>query len=172
MSNVADPRWDAVEEGAELLQTGELDEAITELLRVTAEQPDNDLAHNLLGTAFFEKREYEKALKCYVRALEIAPKFVGAMVGAGHALRMLGRTEHALRLARQALLVSKEDPDALFLAGCLCFARGETHAAKTYLERFLDTKPEIEAAMEARGMLKALDEGVPDADRDDDGDDD
>lgn len=159
MSNVTDPRWDAVEEGAELLQTGELDEAVAELLRVTTNEPENDLAHNLLGTAFFEKREYEKALKCYVRALEIAPKFVGAMVGAGQSLRMLGRTEHALRLARQALLVSKEDPDALFLAGCLCYARGEGFAAKGYLERFLETKPEIEAALEARGMLKAIDGG-------------
>jgi tetratricopeptide (TPR) repeat protein len=155
MSN-ADERWDAVEEGAELLQTGELEEAVAELMRVTEAQPENDLAHNLLGTAFFEKRDYEKALKCYVRALEISPKFVGAMVGAGQSLRMLGRAEHALRLARQALLVSKEDPDALFLAGCLCYARGEGHAAKTYLDRFLETKPEIEAAIEARGMLKSI----------------
>ncbi len=157
-----------MEEGAELLQTGELDEAVAELMRVTEAQPDNDLAHNLLGTAFFEKREYDKALKCYVRALEIAPKFVGAMVGAGQSLRMLGRAEHGLRLARQALLVNKDDPDALFLAGCLCYARGEGHAAKVYLDRFLDTKPEIEAAIEARGMLKAIEGDVSDVEDQDD----
>ena len=40
--------------------------------------------------------------------------------------------------------------------GLTHYARGEAAAAKRYLERFLDSKPEVEAAQEARGLLQIL----------------
>ncbi|MFO0693018.1 MAG: tetratricopeptide repeat protein [Polyangiales bacterium] len=151
-----DERWEQVEEGVELLETGAVDEAVAELLRAVEAHPENELAHCFLGNAFFEKEDYDRALKCYVAALERAPRYVGAMIGAGQTLRMLGQHDKALRMARQVLLVEKDDPDALYLAGCVHFQRGENHAAATYLQRFLETRPEIEVALEVEGMLKVL----------------
>lgn len=149
-------RWDSAQEGAELLREGSIDEAIEELERVCLVQPDNPYALYFLGNAHFEKGHYEKALKAYVTALERQPEYLGAMVGAGHALRMLGRSEQALRMARQALARAKDDPDAHYLMGVVHFQRGEGAAAREHLERFLESRPEIEAALEVEGMLQVL----------------
>lgn len=149
-------RWDAAAEGAELLREGSVDDAIEELERVCLEQPDNEYAFCFLGNAHFEKGSFEKALKAYVTALERQPAYLGAMVGAGHALRMLGRTEQALRMGRQALMRAKDDPDAHYLMGVVHFQRGEAAAARHHLERFLASRPETEVAMEVEGMLQVL----------------
>lgn len=156
MGTVEDARWDEVEEAVEMLTVGELDEALAALLAVVEQSPDNELAHYYLGNAYFEKEAYEEALKRYVRALELAPRFVAAMVGAGQTLRFLGQHDKALRIAREALAVNANDPDALYLAGCVCFQRGEKHQSSVYLQRFLDTAPEIEIALEVQGMLRVL----------------
>lgn len=156
MTVASDPDWDEVEEAVEMLAVGELPEAIAELERILARSPENALAHYYLGNALFEQERFEQALRGFVRALELAPRFVAAMVGAGQTLRFLGEHDKALRIAREALAVKKDDPDALYLAGCLCFQRGEKHQATVYLDRFLETGPEIEAALEVRGMLRVL----------------
>ncbi|HEY8432779.1 MAG TPA: tetratricopeptide repeat protein, partial [Sandaracinaceae bacterium] len=106
--------------------------------------------------AHFEKGNFEKAMKAYVLALERAPDYLGAMVNLGHTLRMLGRYDQALRMGRQVLARSPNDPDALYLMGLVHFARGEEAAARDYFQRFLDTRPELEVAQEVRGMLEIL----------------
>lgn len=149
-------RWDAAQEGAELVREGEHDAAIEELERVIEDDPDNPYAYFFLGAAHFEKGNFEKAMKAYVLALERAPDYLGAMVNLGHTLRMLGRYDQALRMGRQVLARSPNDPDALYLMGLVHFARGEEAAARDYFQRFLDTRPELEVAQEVRGMLEIL----------------
>lgn len=149
-------RWDAAQEGAELVREGEYDAAIAELERVLEDDPDNEYAYFFLGAAHFEKGNFEKAMKAYVLALDRAPGYLGAMVSLGHTLRMLGRYDQALRIGREVLARSPEDADALYLLGLVHFARGEESAAAGYLRRFLDTRPELEVAQEARGLLEIL----------------
>ncbi len=149
-------KWSEVEEGIELLQIGEREEAVNELLKVATAHPANEYAHFFLGNAYYERETYPQALKCFVTTLSIAPKHLGAMIGAGQSLRMLGEHEKALRMGRQVLGLRKDDPDALFLVGAVHFQRGEEHAAKLHLERFLHTNPEIEIALEVEGMLQML----------------
>jgi len=138
------------------LAEGEPEQAVVELSRVVAESPANEYAHFYLGTAHFERNDYERALACYVRALELVPTYVGARVAAGQTLRLLGRHEHALRMGRAVLEQDKADPDALHLCGMVCFQRAEYAAARAYLERFLETSPELEVALEVEGMLQIL----------------
>lgn len=151
-----DDRWDAAQEGAELLREGELDAAIVELETVIGADPDNEYAHFFLGNVHFEQGTFDKAMKAFVLALEKAPEYVGAMVNLGHTLRMLGRYEQALRMGAQVLARNKDDPDGLYLMALAHYARGEEAAAKKYLERYLETGPEVEAAQEARGLLEIL----------------
>jgi tetratricopeptide (TPR) repeat protein len=149
-------RWEAAQEGAELVREGDLEGAIRELERVLGDDPDNAYAYYFLGAAHFEGSSFEKAMKAYVLALERAPDYVGAMVSLGHTLRMLGRYDQALRMGRQVLDRKKDDPDALHLMGLTHYARGDEAAAASYLKRFLETKPELEVAQEARGLLEIL----------------
>jgi tetratricopeptide (TPR) repeat protein len=147
-------KWDQVEEGIELLQVGELDQAVAELSRVAEAHADNEYAHFFLGNAFYEKHDFARALKCYVAAIELVPDYVGAMIAAGHTLRLLGDHNRALKMGSRVLRLRKDDPDGLHLLGMLHFQRGEHAAARGFLERFLMTRPEIEVALEVEGMLQ------------------
>lgn len=140
----------------ELLHTGELDRAIAELLRVIREDPRNEYAFYFLGHAYFEKEAYPEALKSYVEALTLAPEYLGAMLGAGQTLRMMGEHDRAIRMGQRVLQNREDDADALFLVGATYFQKGENQAAKRYLERFLQTQPELEVALEVEGMLQVI----------------
>lgn len=164
----SEDRWQAAEEGAELLREGEVEAALTELQRVVSDDASNEYGFFFLGNVWFEKQDFDRALKCYVRALEIEPRYRGAMVAAGHALRMLGRSDQAIRMGRQALVRDKDDADALYLLGLLHFQRGDKAKAMEYFEHFVATGPEVEVAMEVRGMLQVLrGEVVPSTTEDD-----
>lgn len=149
-------RWEAAVEGAELLREGENEAAIDELERVLADDPDNEYALFFLGNAWFAREDFTKALKAYVTALEKKPAYLGAMIGAGHTLRMMGKLEQAIRMGKQALLAQRDDADALHLLGLVHFQRGDKAQAREYLERFLATRPEIEVATEVNGLLQML----------------
>lgn len=148
--------WDEAQEGAELLAEGEAARAVQVLEALLLREPKNEYACFFLGAARFELGDYSKALRGYVSALEIVPEYLGAMVGAGHALRMLGRHDQAIRMGQQVLARQKEDPEALYLLGASHFARGDDATAEDFLTRFLAQKPELEAATEAQGMLQVL----------------
>ncbi len=162
MEDAQSKRWEAAEEGMERLHVGEVDQAVTELLRVTNEDPDNEYAFHFLGHAYFEKEAYPEALKSYIEALRLAPEYVGAMIGAGQTLRMMGEYERAIRMGQRVLQKDQDDGDALFLVGAAHFQRGENQAAKRYLERYLETGQELEVALEVEGMLQFVrDEVLP-----------
>jgi len=149
-------RWEAAEEGMELLHAGEIDQAIDELLRVAREDPQNEYALHFLGHAYFQKEAFPEALKSYVEALKLAPEYAGAMVGAGQTLRMMGEYDRAIRMGKRVLQQQEDDGDGLFLVGSAHFQKGENDAAKRYLERFLETSPELEVALEVEGMLQVI----------------
>lgn len=168
MEDAQSKRWEAAEEGMERLHVGEVDQAVTELLRVTSEDPDNEYAFHFLGHAYFEKEAYPEALKSYIEALRLAPEYVGAMIGAGQTLRMMGEYDRAIRMGQRVLQKDQDDGDALFLVGTAHFQKGENQAAKRHLERYLETGPELEVALEVEGMLQVVrDEVLPFPDAED-----
>ena len=140
--------WESAEEGAELTREGEHQAAIGELTALIQREPENPYAFYFLGAAFFETGEHDKALKAYLSALDIKPDYAGALIGVGWSLHSLGRYREALRVGRQVLLRTKEDPDALHLLGLCHYALGESAAYLGYLKRFLATRPEIEVELE------------------------
>lgn len=156
MSDPSGDRWEAAQEGAELLREGDADGAIAELEAVIGRDPDNEYAYFFLGSAHFEKGRFDKATKALLEALRVAPGYTGALVSLGHALRMSNRLTEALKVGHQILGRDPMDTEGLHLMGLTHYARGEAAAAKRYLERFLDSKPEVEAAQEARGLLQIL----------------
>jgi tetratricopeptide (TPR) repeat protein len=156
MSQPGQDGWDAAQEGAELLAEGQAEEAVRLLHALIERQPSNEYAYFFLGAALYELERHEKALAAYVKALDLAPGYLGAMVGAGHSLRALGRYEQAIRMGQEVLKRAREDGDALFLLGSAHFGRGDDAAAIQYLNRFMETRPEAEVAAEARGMLQVL----------------
>ena len=146
--------WEQVEEAVELMQVGEMEDAKRELTQLAEQFPKNEYAHFFLGNLLYEEEDYARALKCFVAAIDAKPKYLGAMIGAGQCLRMLGDHERALRMGRQVLRIEANDPDALFLVGATFFQRGEYEAAYGPLRRFLETGPEAEVMIEVQGMVQ------------------
>lgn len=167
----AEAHWETAQEGAELLREGEREQAIAWLSELLTREPQNEYAHFFLGSAYYELEQYDRALKCYVAALSLVPSYVGAMVHAGHSLRMLGRYREAVRMAHQVLARAPHDPDALFLIGACSFAVGDDAKAKVHLEQFLHTNPELEVATEVQGMLQVIAARDPSQSLHDDDDD-
>lgn len=153
---IEDKRWDAVEEGVELLREGSVGDAVAELLTVSQSDPNNEYAFNYLGAAYFQQQEWERSLKAYLTALDRSPGYLGAMIGAGHTLRMMGELDKAIRMGKQALLKQKQDQDALYLLGLAHYQRGDKAAAIDYFERFLLTQPEAEVRIEVQGLLQIV----------------
>lgn len=149
-------QWDSAEEGAELVSEGEYAQAIDVLSQVVVREPDNSYALFFLGAALFETGELQRALKAYLEALKHRPDYLGALIGAGWVLHSLGRYREALKVGRQLLLKAKEDPDGLYLLGLCHSALGDAAASLGYLTRFLNTRPEIEVALEVEGLIKVL----------------
>lgn len=160
--------WEAAQEGAELVREGQYDEAIAWLTALTEREPRNEYAHFFLGCAYYEQEQYAKALRPYLTAVQIAPRYIGALTHLGHTLRMLRRYDEAVRLGQEILGLAKDDPDALFLIGSSHFAAGNVEAAKQYLERFLKTRAEPEVALEVEGMLQVLRGDIVESDPNDD----
>lgn len=148
--------WEAAQPGAELIADGEPERAVSELKALIERDPNNEYAYFHLGSAYYELHDYPRALQAYVRALELAPGYLGAMINAGHTLRLLGRYDQAIRMAHQVLARDKHDADALYLLGTAHFAHGDNQAAERYLERFLQTRPEPEVMLEVQGMMQVI----------------
>lgn len=148
--------WESAQEGAELLNEGEYAAAVTWLTALTDREPKNEYAHFFLGCAYYEQEEYAKALRPYLTAVQLAPRYIGALTHLGHTLRMLRRYDEAIRLGHEILRIEKDDPDALYLIGTSHFAAGNADAAQQFLQRFLQTRAEPEVALEVEGMLQVL----------------
>jgi tetratricopeptide (TPR) repeat protein len=151
-------RWDAVEEATELLHETRYREAMVELRRVLGVDPKNAYAYHFLGVAFFEVGELEAARDAYSACLTLAPAYLGARLAFSHVLRILGDLRGALREGMTALSQSPGDADALYALGLAYHARGDSVAARKYLEAFLEAGPEFEVALEVRALLGSMSE--------------
>ncbi|HTQ43609.1 MAG TPA: tetratricopeptide repeat protein [Polyangiaceae bacterium] len=164
--------WSAVEEATELLHEERYREAMVELRRVLQDDPKNPYAYYYLGVAFYEVGELEPSRDAYAAALKLAPKHLGARVALSHVLRQMGDVRGAIREGMAALSQAPGDGEALHAIGLAHHAYGDEVAARKYLEAFLETNPELEVALETRGLLAQLGGGANEAERDEDEDED
>ncbi len=161
LQDVADgAHWDAVEEVVELLHEERFRDAIVEIRAVLARDAQNPYAYYFLGIAFFEIGELEPARDAYAACLKLAPGHLGARVALSHVLRATGNVRDAIREGLAALERSPDNPDALHAVGLAYHAYGDEDAARRYLEAFLATGPEYDAAAQVQELLATLDAPV------------
>lgn len=149
-------RWDAVVEATELLRDGEWADAERELHAVLDRDPANAYAKHYLGQAREMAGDTDGAHKAFVEAERLSPTYLGAVLGVGRTLRALGRLDESARTLERALALRAEDPDALYLLGLVHSERGDRKRAIECLERFIATRPEVEAKFDAEALVTAL----------------
>jgi tetratricopeptide (TPR) repeat protein len=89
-----------------LYRTNRAAEAIEELARVTAEDPDNLGVANLQAAAFGRIGEFDEALALYATVLKEIPAQPKVWMSYGHMLKTVGRTAEGIAAYRRALALS------------------------------------------------------------------
>ncbi len=149
--------WEEVEEPIEMVHDHHLMEAILALRDVVRRSPRNPYAFHWLGVALFESDQLEAARDAYRAALALSPRYLGARVHLSHVLRMLGDVRGALEQGEIARRQQPDDPDAWHALGLAHAQRGESEAARQFLELYLAKgHPELEVQLEVRGILDRL----------------
>jgi tetratricopeptide (TPR) repeat protein len=151
--------WEQVEEAVELLHDERFQDALYALRDAIKNNPKNPYAYYFLGVALFETAQAEPARDAYRAAVKLSPDYLGARVSLSHVLRMLGDLRGAIAEAEEALRRRPGDGDALHAAGLAHAARGDDATARKYLNAFLASNPEFEAATEVRAILETLSPG-------------
>jgi cytochrome c554/c'-like protein/tetratricopeptide repeat protein len=97
------------------LKRGQLDQAENNFRQVLAQFPRDRMSLQQLGELCKIKRDYNGAVECYGKILEIDPEDLGAHYNLMLVYRKLGRTDDAKREAK-IFADLKDDPGALSLA--------------------------------------------------------
>jgi tetratricopeptide (TPR) repeat protein len=154
-------RWELVEEAIELLREKDYSGAERELNDAIKRDPGNPYAWNFLGVLHFERTEFDKSLAAYREAIRLSPRYLGAILGMAHSLRMLGKLDEAIAISERTLKLvhtetGVEDADLHWLLALAYAAKGKVDAAIRHAEQFLSTHPELEARAEAEALLQSL----------------
>jgi Tfp pilus assembly protein PilF len=130
------------------------DKAIPQLNEVLALEPENIGARVILGDAYLEKNDLQKAEENYLAALDNKLDNAGALFGLAQISRSKGEMrEEAIYLNRVGTLVAdSKSPDFLYKFALEAMRVGMFDEAKSALERALVLKPKEPSYMLALGI--------------------
>src|SRR6185295_5407484 len=119
------------------------DKAIAQLNEVVALEPENLEARVVLGDAYLDKNDLQKAEENYLAALDNKLDNAGALFGLAQISRAKGETrEEAIYLNRVAALAAdSKSPDFLYKFALEAMRVGMFDAAKSALARAVELKP-------------------------------
>lgn len=125
---------------------GKFDEAIEWYKKAVA--IDVKLIHIYfnIANAYRMKGETEKAIKYWEKNLEYNPKNTGALLNLANAYSDLGQSAIALRKARSAYLLDKQNPEIVLGYGILLLREQEIYDAREKFEEALALSPDLTAA--------------------------
>ncbi|MEJ2634744.1 MAG: tetratricopeptide repeat protein [Calditrichia bacterium] len=80
-------------------------------LKLVQLYPNDERAHNLLGTHYFAQQEYDKAIAEYSRAIRINPGFSQAYNQLGYAYRFIGNYDESEKSFQAYIELIPDDPN-------------------------------------------------------------
>ena len=79
--------------------------AIKTCKKVLETEPENEIAYNNLGIAYYSLGKYDEALKCYEKAIKIAPKYAKPYCNIGVIKENQGKISEAIEYYNKALSI-------------------------------------------------------------------
>jgi Flp pilus assembly protein TadD len=137
------------------IQTGDLHSARTQVRDALQRFPGDPRLYNFLGVIDAQERNFDGAKSHFQRAIEIAPRFVGAYLNLGRlyeeeSARNPGFFEKALQIYRQASAIEPDNVAVLEKLAELYEAQGRFADARQTLTRELDTSGKASTALLTR----------------------
>ena len=127
--------------GNAYLVSGRTSDAMSTFRHLLAIDPGSALAHQNVGTAELQARDFAAAETSLRKAVEIDPKLSGAWTALGVALASTNRRADAIDAWTRAVALDGSDFNALFNLTVNLAQEGRTEDARVYGERFIQTAP-------------------------------
>ncbi len=126
----------------ELVNRGQVEQAVAGLELLVARHPGFALAYNDLGVLYYQQGDKQRCVQNYEKAVSIDPEKTNFRKNlADFYLAEQGNVEKALEIYLSVLNDNPEDIDALMIAGHICAALDKTDSARTFYDRVLDVEP-------------------------------
>ena len=155
-----------LEQAKRLHRAGHLEQAMAMYRGLLELDPNNADAHNMLGNAFADRKQWPEAAECYRQALAVDPEKAAAHYNLGNALSALGLLEDAAACYRRAIKLKPQYAAAHFNLGNVLYDLERWEDATAAFRQALDadlSHPDLDAAFNlARSLHRAgrLDEAV------------
>jgi len=125
--------------------------------------PNNHVAHNLLGLESMEKREFSQAQQRFMEAIKIGPKYAPAYNNLGLVLLEQERFDEAAERFSQAFEVDPNSVDALNNLGILWLKKGNFREATVQFSQAMKVDPDYAPAYGNMGLALAAQERYEEA---------
>lgn len=123
------------------LRKNEPDKAIDYLNKAISLDEGSSLAYNLLGIAYFQRKDFKLAEKQYKRAVELNPSYAQAYNNLGSVYFMIQEFDRAEEMFRKAIFLSPTIVSAYYGLGTLLLAKGQLGESTTYLSKGIELDP-------------------------------
>jgi tetratricopeptide (TPR) repeat protein len=130
------------------------------LERVVAKDPQVIDGWLLMGNEYAERRQFDRALKSFQRALAVKPDYDLAVMNMARVYRMLGRPGDAVVGLRELLRTNPGNRQARQQLAQALLENGQAADAEGELKRVLEQDPNMAAARGSLGALR-LQQGDP-----------
>ncbi len=128
-----------------LLQTGRVDEAITQLKKALEHQPNYSEAHINLGTVLIQKGQVDEGIAHLQKALEIRPDDTLARHNLGLALLQKGRVDEGIAQFQKAMELQPNNVETVNELGLALLQMRRVDEAITQLKRAVELRPDSAA---------------------------
>lgn len=110
---------------------------------------------NNLGNAYLLKKDYSKAINCYLNASRLKPKDVTVKENLAKAYAEAGQNDNAKETYKEVLNMNPQNYDAYIEIAKVCIALKDTISAEGYLTALQNKKPEYRIS-EVKALLEAV----------------
>jgi tetratricopeptide (TPR) repeat protein len=121
-----------------LAMCGKIDQAVVEIKKAIAIDPDFAQAHNKLGDYLMKMGLVKEAANAYTRSLELDPTNQNSNFDLGCSLAHLGQHEEALQYLHKALQLKPSHTEIYGHIGRILLMRGELEGAINNLSKAID----------------------------------
>lgn len=125
------------------LQQGKNTEAIDLIKKAVEANPCSYFLENL-GRAYAEGKNFEEAINCYKKSLELEPNSFEAFFNLGFAYKEIGQIDDAIKSYEKALSIKSDNPEAYFNLGNIYEKRNETFKALENYKKAYEYDPKNE----------------------------
>ncbi len=130
-----------LKKGNLLLIEKDIENALVQLKKAVSLNPSSSKAHNLLGIAYFQHKDYKLAEEEFKKAVNLDPSYAHAYNNLGGVYFMQQKFNEAEQMYKKALSLSSELISANYSLGTLLIALGKTEESTLYISKGIELDP-------------------------------